>query len=136
METFFWNALTIISSLVAVVIKGLMIGGSKFHQKNLPVVCDGCVKYEEEEEEEVDRLVAILKTNKCGGGSGGERTVWNTVSSPPRRGLLNYINQDIMEAVGTHTHIHGLLSTFLSPTYKEWGRVVLWGYFTTGNNIS
>ena len=34
--------------------------------------CDGCVKYEEAE---VDRLVAILKTNNCdgigGGGCGG-----------------------------------------------------------------
>ena len=29
------------------------------------MVCDGYVKYEEAE---VDRLVAILKTNNCGGG--------------------------------------------------------------------
>ena len=34
--------------------------GSKCHQSNSPVVCDGYVKYEEAE---VDRLVAILKTN-------------------------------------------------------------------------
>ena len=39
--------------------------GIKCHQNNSPVVCDGYVKYEEAE---VDRLVAILKTNKCGGG--------------------------------------------------------------------
>ena len=32
--------------------------------KNSPVVCDGYVKYEEAE---VDRLVAILKTNNCNG---------------------------------------------------------------------
>ena len=48
-----------ISSLVAVVIKGLIIWESKCHQNNSPVVCDGCVKYEEAE---ADRLVAILKT--------------------------------------------------------------------------
>ena len=39
-------------------IKGLMIWGSKCHQNNSPVVCDGYVKYEEAE---VDRLVVILK---------------------------------------------------------------------------
>ena len=61
----------------------LVIWGSKCHQNNSPVVCDGCVKYEEAE---VDRLVAILKTNNCGGG------LWNTVSSPPRRGLLKYMS--------------------------------------------
>ena len=54
MATFSWNALTSISSLVAIVIKGLMIWGSKCHQNNSPVVCDGYVKYEEAE-------VAILK---------------------------------------------------------------------------
>ena len=32
------------------------------------MVCDGYVKYGEAE---VDRLVAILQTNKCGGGGGG-----------------------------------------------------------------
>ena len=53
------------SSLVAIVIEGLMIWRSKCHQNNPPVVCDGYVKYEEAE---VDRLVAILKTNNCGGG--------------------------------------------------------------------
>ena len=37
-------------------------------QKNPPVVYDGYVKYGEAE---VDRLVAILKTNNCGGGGGG-----------------------------------------------------------------
>ena len=57
-----------ISSLVAIVIKGLMICGSKCHQNNSPVVCDGYVKYKEAE---VDRLVVILKTNNCGGPSGG-----------------------------------------------------------------
>ena len=61
MATFSRNALTTISSLVAIVIKGLMIWGSKCHQNNSPVVCDGYVKYEEAE---VDRLVAILKTNR------------------------------------------------------------------------
>ena len=50
-------------SCVAIVIKGLVIWGWKCHQKNSPVVCDGYVKYEEAE---VDRLVAILKTNNCG----------------------------------------------------------------------
>ena len=63
METFSWNALTSISSLVAIVIgalevfhfiiKWLMIWRSKCHQNNPPVVCDGYVKYEEAE---VDRL--------------------------------------------------------------------------------
>ena len=38
-----------------------MIWGSKCHQNNSPVVCDGYVKYEEAE---VDRLVVILKTKK------------------------------------------------------------------------
>ena len=64
MATLSWNALTSISSLVAIVIKGLMIWGSKYDQNNSPVVCDGYVKYEEAE-------VAILKTNNCGGGGGG-----------------------------------------------------------------
>ena len=50
------------------VIKGLMIWGSKCHQNNSTVVFDGYVKYGEAE---VDRLVAILKTNNCGGGGGG-----------------------------------------------------------------
>ena len=59
METFFWNALTSCSSLVAIVIKALMIWESKCHQNNSSVVCDGYVKYEDAE---VDRLVAILKT--------------------------------------------------------------------------
>ena len=67
METFSWNALASFSSLVAIVIEGLMIWGSKCHQNNFPVVCDGYVKYEEAE---VDRLVAILKTNNGGGQCG------------------------------------------------------------------
>ena len=46
-----------ISSLVAVVIKGLMIWGSKCHQNNSLVVCDGFVKHEEAE---VNSLVAIF----------------------------------------------------------------------------
>ena len=54
--------------LVALVINRLTIRGSKCHQNNTPVVCDGYVKYEEAE---VDRLVVILKTNNYGGGSGG-----------------------------------------------------------------
>ena len=53
------------SSLVAIVIKGLMIWGSKCHQNNYPVVCDDYVTYEQAE---ADRLVAILKTTNCGGG--------------------------------------------------------------------
>ena len=60
METFSSNALTNIYSFVAVVIKVLMIWGSKCHQNNSPVVCDGYVKYEEEAG---NKLVAILKTN-------------------------------------------------------------------------
>ena len=43
---------------MTIVIKGLMIWGSKCHRNNSPVVCDGYVKYEEAE---VDRLVAISK---------------------------------------------------------------------------
>ena len=64
-----WTYLPIYS-LVAIVIKRLMIRRSKCHQNNSPVVCDGYVKYEEAE---VDRLVrvAILKTNNCGGGPCG-----------------------------------------------------------------
>ena len=41
--------------------------GIKISPKQFPVVCDGFVKYEEAE---VDRLVAVLKTNNCGGGGG------------------------------------------------------------------
>ena len=54
------NALTSISSLVAVVFTRLVIWRSKCHQNNSPVVCDGYVKYEEAL---FDRLhvVAILK---------------------------------------------------------------------------
>ena len=51
-----------ISSLVS---EKLKIWGSKCHQNKLPVVCDGYVKYEKAE---IDRLVAILKTNNCGSG--------------------------------------------------------------------
>ena len=40
METFSWNALASISWLAAIVIKGLMIWGSKCHQNDSPVVCD------------------------------------------------------------------------------------------------
>ena len=42
--------------------------GIKVSPKQFPVVCDGYVKYEEAE---VDRLVAILKTNNCGSGPCG-----------------------------------------------------------------
>ena len=66
METFPFNALTSFS-FVAIVIKGLMIWGSKCHQNYSPVVCDGYVKYEKAE---VDKLVAILNTNNCSDGSG------------------------------------------------------------------
>ena len=44
--------------------KGWWYGDQKCHQNNSPVVCDGYVKYEEAE---VDRLVAILKTNNSNG---------------------------------------------------------------------
>ena len=74
MATFSWNALTSISWLVVIVIKGLMIWGSKCHQNNSPVVCDCYVRYEEAE---VDRLVAILKTNNCGGGGGADRVEYS-----------------------------------------------------------
>ena len=47
---------------MAIVIKGLMIWGSKCHQNNSPVVYYGYVKYEEAE---IDRLVAILKINNA-----------------------------------------------------------------------
>ena len=56
------------NSPVAVVIKELTIWGSKCHQNNSPVVCDG---YVEHEEAQVNSLVAILKTNNCGGGPCG-----------------------------------------------------------------
>ena len=56
MEPFSWNPLTSFSSLVAIVIKGLMIWGSKCHQNNPPVVGDGYVKYEAAE---VDRPIYI-----------------------------------------------------------------------------
>ena len=65
MEPFSRNAPTSFSSPVAIVIKGLLIWGSKCHQNNSPVVCDG---YVNNEEAQVDRLKAILKTNNCGGG--------------------------------------------------------------------
>ena len=42
--------------------------GIKVSPKQFLVVCDGYVKYEEAE---VDILVAILKTNNCGGGPCG-----------------------------------------------------------------
>ena len=42
--------------------------GIEMSPKQLLVVCDGYVKYEEAE---VDRLVAFLKTNNCGGGPCG-----------------------------------------------------------------
>ena len=64
---FFLNVLTSISSLVAIGIKGLMTWGSKCHQNNSLGVCDGYVKYEVAE---VDRLVAIMKTNNCCSGGG------------------------------------------------------------------
>ena len=53
--------LTSFSLLVVIVFK-------KCYQNNSPVVYDGYVKYEEAA---VDGLVAILKTNNCGGGGGG-----------------------------------------------------------------
>ena len=51
--------------MVAVGIKVLIIWGSKYPQNNSPVICDGYVKHEETE---VERLVAILKSNSsyCG----------------------------------------------------------------------
>ena len=65
MAIFSWNVLASLSLLMAIAIKGLMIWGSKCHQNNSPVICDGYVKYEEAE---ADRLLAILKTNNCGVG--------------------------------------------------------------------
>ena len=61
-----------------------MIWGSKCHQNNSPVVCNGYVKYEEAE---VDRLAAILKTYNCGDGSGGGGPCG--IQSAARLGLLN-----------------------------------------------
>ena len=46
LETFSWNALTSISLLVALVIKGLIILESRCHQ-NPPMLSHGYVKYEE-----------------------------------------------------------------------------------------
>ena len=77
--------LTRITSLVAIIIEGLMIWGSKCHQ-NSPVVCDGYVKYEPTY---IDKLVVILQTNNCKGGGGGSGPCGIQVSSPPQRGLLN-----------------------------------------------
>ena len=65
-ETFYRNALTNISSLVAVVIERSMLWGSNCNQNNSTEVCDDHVKYEESD---VNKLV------------------WNTVSL--RRELLN-----------------------------------------------
>ena len=64
---FFLKRTNELFSLVAIVIKGL-IWGSKYHQNNSPVACDSYVKYEEAE---VDRLVAIWKTNNYDSGGGG-----------------------------------------------------------------
>ena len=52
---------------MAILIKGLILWDQNV-TKTIPQWCDGYVKYEEAE---VDRLVAILKTNNCGGGGGG-----------------------------------------------------------------
>ena len=53
---------------MAIVVKELMIWGSKCHQNNFPVAWEGYVKYEEAE---VDRIVTILKTNNSASGGGG-----------------------------------------------------------------
>ena len=49
--------------LVPIVIKGLVIWGSKCHQNDSPVVCDGYVKYEEAE---VDRsaIMPVFRDNE------------------------------------------------------------------------
>ena len=49
--------------LVPIVIKGLVIWGSKCHQDNSPVVCDGYVKYEEAE---VDKpaIMPVFRDNE------------------------------------------------------------------------
>ena len=90
METFFWNTLTsIISSLMAVVLKGLMIWWSKWHKKSSPVLCDGYVK---NEETKIDRLVAILKTNNWGGDAGGDgpcNTAYSEYSKQPASSCWN-----------------------------------------------
>ena len=59
---------------MVIVIKGLMIWGSKCHQNNSPVVCDGYVKYEEAE---VDRLVAILKTTAAAAEAAADRVEYS-----------------------------------------------------------
>ena len=61
--------------------------GIKMSQNNSPVVCDGYVKYEGAE---VDRLVAILKTNNCGGGpckiqQAGRLSEGCLITCPPER---------------------------------------------------
>ena len=50
METLSWYVLTSCSSLVAIVVKGLIIWGSKCHKNNSPEVCDDHVTNEEEAE--------------------------------------------------------------------------------------
>ena len=49
--------------LMLIVIKGLVIWGSKCQQNNFPVVCDGYVKYEEAE---VDRstIMPVFRDNE------------------------------------------------------------------------
>ena len=70
---------------MAIVIKGLMIWGSKCNQNNSPVVCDGYAKYEGAD---VNRLIAILKTNNCGGGGGGGGPCGVQYASRPGEGCL------------------------------------------------
>ena len=94
--------LTSFSSLVTIVIKGLMTWGSKCHENNSPVVCDGYVKYDEAE---VDRLVAILKTNNC-----GKQTVSGCLITAAAAVRVEY---------SKHTTSRGLLNYMLTRKYCE-----------------
>ena len=62
------------------------------HQNNSPVVCDGYVKYEEAE---VDRLVAILKTNNCG------INLLKDILFTSDKSIQSRINPDEVECTGT-----------------------------------
>ena len=53
-----------------------------------PVICDDCVKYEKAED---DRLVAILKTNNCGGGGGADRVEYSKLPASARMCMYLHI---------------------------------------------
>ena len=75
-----------------------MIWGSKCHQNNSPVVCDGYVKYEDAE---VDRLVAILKQITAA----ADRVEYSKQPALKQRGLLKYVIFAML-AVGADTSAH------------------------------